>query len=136
MVRNEGHVRGELSEFKVASDLIENGCRVSYTHGEYPYDLIADLAGELLKVQVKTAKQFKDRENKYMIRTAGYTAENVDLFAGYIPGRDEMAVFYVPFEDAGQNASVTYTSREELSEHNASNAKFGENHTFEEVVKR
>lgn len=134
MARNKGHIQGELSEFKIASDLVENGCRVSYTHGDYPYDMIADLDAELFKVQVKTANKVKNRSNKYMIRTAKYTAENVDLFAGYVPERD--TVFYVRFEDAGQNASVTYTGRNELSEHNASTAKFGDEHTFEEVVKQ
>jgi len=89
----KGHLRGELSEFKTAPDLIEIGCRVSYTHGEYPYN-----------------------------------------FAGYVPERD--TVFYVPFKEAGQNASVTYPPRKERREHHISKAKFGDDYSFEKAVKR
>ena len=35
----KGHLRDEFSEFKTAPDLNEIGCRVSYTHGEYPVPL-------------------------------------------------------------------------------------------------
>lgn len=131
MLRDEGHVQGELSEFKVAENLVKNGCRVSYTYGGYPYDLIADYDSTLYKVQVKTTSN--DRTRKYEISTKGYARENVDLFAGYVPQED--GVFYVPFEDAGNTRSaVNFTSREELDTWHQEKAKFAEDHTFLDAI--
>lgn len=132
MSRNEGHVTGELSEFKVASDLVEKGCRVSYTHGQYPYDLIADHQGDLLRIQVKTGNSDKGRSQKYRISTDGYDEADIDFFAGYAPDEDD--VFYVPFSDATTTYAVTFTPRAQLSEINAERAKLAENHTFEKVI--
>jgi len=134
MVRNPGHVSGELSEFKVAEDLIENNCRVCYTHGQYPYDLIGDHDGELFKIQVKTAKKKPAQKRAYQIRTKGYEAKDIDLFAGYISDKDE--IFYVPYEEAGAYSSVTYTPRASLSEHNAREANLIKDHRFEAVISR
>lgn len=134
MVRNDGHVRGELSEFKVAEDLIEQKCRVSYTHGQYPYDLIGDFDGNLLKIQVKTGNKEKNRKRKYRINTEGYEKRNVDLFAGYARKPDE--VFYVPFEEAESSSSfaVTFTDGDKLNPSNAERAKLAEDYTFKKVI--
>lgn len=132
MVRHKGHVRGELSEFKVASNLVENGCRVSYTHGQYPYDLIGDLDGELFKIQVKTANKDKNRTRKYQITPEGYDAVDVDFFAGYAPGEDN--VFYVPFGEVDGRFAVTFTKSDDLSDINAERAILAEDYTFEKVI--
>lgn len=134
MSRNPGHVSGELSEFQVALDLIEHDCRVSYTHGQYPYDLIADFDSELFKVQVKTAKKKPNQTQAYEIRTKGYDSDDVDLFAGYISERD--FVFYFPYEEAGAYCSVTFTPEETMAEHNAQLANLAKDHTFESVMNR
>lgn len=132
MERNQGHLTGELSEFQVALDLIENGCRVSYTHGQYPYDLIGDYDSELYRIQVKTAKQV--RSQKFQITTRGYDPADVDLFAGYVSEKDE--VFYIPYEESGKTSSVTYTPREILSDINAERANLAEDHTFKKAIAR
>jgi len=46
--------KGDLAELKVAADLIERGCSLSFPYGEdSDYDLIADKNGVLHRVQVK-----------------------------------------------------------------------------------
>ena len=128
MKRNPGHITGELAEFKVAETLVENGCRVSYTYGQYPYDLIADTGSELLTIQVKTATSKADRDCTYRINTGGYDPGDFDLFAGYAAPEED--VFFVPYEDAGSYYSVTYRSEDELTEHNAKQANLAADHTF------
>src|SRR6476660_3392444 len=47
--------KGDLAELKVATDLIDRGCRISIPFGEdCDYDLIADFNGRLHRVQVNT----------------------------------------------------------------------------------
>ena len=138
MNRNIGHVQGEASEMEVALDLISNGCRVSQTYGHsHPYDLIADRGGQLLKIQVKTAKTRKG-VNQYFIKlpdTTKYTRETVDLFAGYAPGEDR--VFYVPYPEMGARASVTFTPLDKMgSAANRERANHISEYTFEEAIKR
>lgn len=137
MTRRDGHIQGEESEMKVALDLIDNGCRVAYTHGHtHPYDLIADRDGELLKIQVKTAKHLRTRKHSIELSDAKkYDAKDVDLFAGY--ARKEDDVFYVPNEEMGKRASVTFTSPEKMgSEESRERAKLAEEYTFEASYKR
>jgi hypothetical protein len=129
MARNEGHVQGELAEFEVAADLVDQGCRVSYTHGEYKYDLVADCGGDLFRVQVKKANRDSDRPWKYRLFTDRYEEGDVDLFAGYV--FEEDAVFYVPFEEVGSEFRINTKSSDEMSEANARRAKLIDDYTLE-----
>jgi len=72
MTRNTGHIDGEEAEFAVAAHLVRQGCRVSYTHGLYKYDLVADKDDELLRVQVKKANQNNEKPWKYRLFTEQY----------------------------------------------------------------
>jgi Holliday junction resolvase-like predicted endonuclease len=46
--------KGDLAELKVAVDLMDRGCRLSFPFGEdSDYDLIADCDGVLHRVEVK-----------------------------------------------------------------------------------
>jgi len=132
MARNKGHVQGELAEFEVAADLVEQGCRVSYTHGEYKYDLGADCGGNLFRVQVKKANRDGDKPWKYRLFTDRYEEGDVDLFAGYV--FEEDAVFYVPFEEAGSEFRINTKSREEMIEANASRAKLLDDYNLERAI--
>lgn len=135
MTRNEGHVQGELAEFTVATDLIRNNCRVSYTHGQYKYDLIADKDDELLRVQVKKANQDSNKPWKYRIFTDRYEAGQVDLFAGYIVEKN--IVFYATFDDVGSNEfRINTKSREDMIPSNAERANLLEDYTFERAISR
>jgi len=137
MVRNSGHLRGEASEMKVALDLIDNGCRVAYTHGHsHPYDLIADKDNCLLKIQVKTAKH--EDKRRYAIKLPNpdkYDRETVDLFAGYVIEED--AVFYVPYPELGGRSPVTFTPPSKMgSDKNRDDAHLPSDYTFEAARSR
>jgi len=133
-VRNPGHVDGELAEFHTAADLVDHNCRVSYTHGLYKYDLIADRADELLRVQVKKASQDTDKEWKYAIPTGGYTDDEIDLFAGYAPEPDK--VFYVPVEETGSEFRVLNKTGEDMNESNRERAKLIDDYSFERAFRK
>ncbi|GAA1328901.1 hypothetical protein GCM10009647_067250 [Streptomyces sanglieri] len=126
--RNPGHVDGELAEFHAAADLVDHNCRVSYTHGLYKYDLIADKEDELIRVQVKKASQDPDKDWKYSIPTGGYSDDEIDLFAGYAPEPDK--VFYVPIEETGSEFRVLDKTGENMNEYNRSLAKLIDHYSF------
>ncbi|MWG35299.1 group I intron-associated PD-(D/E)XK endonuclease [Halomarina oriensis] len=133
MSRNTGHVDGELAEFAVAADLVRNDCRVSYTHGQYKYDLVADKDDHLLRVQVKKANQITKTPWKYRIFTDRYEAGQVDLFAGYVVKEDK--VFYATFGEVGSNEfRVNAKGRDEMTEHNAGVANLIDDYTFDRAL--
>ncbi|MHC3438952.1 group I intron-associated PD-(D/E)XK endonuclease [Natrialbaceae archaeon A-gly3] len=133
MTRNEGHVDGEVAEFAVAADLVRKDCRVSYTHGLYKYDLVADKDDNLLRVQVKKANEISDKPWKYRIFTERYEEGQVDLFAGYIVDIDE--VFYATYDDVGaKEFRINTKQRDELSDSNAKRAKLLEDYTFDRAI--
>ena len=134
MERNQGHVDGELAEFAVAADLVSKGCRVSYTHGEYKYDLIADEDDELLRVQVKKANQDTDKPWKYRIFTDRYEEGQVDLFAGYIA--DTGKIFYATADEVGSEFRVNAKSGDEMNDHNKELAKLVDEYTFERAISK
>jgi hypothetical protein len=135
MNRNRGQIDGAEAEITVAADLVHQGCRVSYTHGLYRYDLIADNDDELLRVQVKKANRNNDKPWKYRLFTDEYQEGEVDIFAGYILEMDE--VFYVAFDEIGENNfRVNTKDRSELSEHNAAQANLLEDYTFERAFRK
>jgi hypothetical protein len=135
MSRNDGHRSGELSEFAVAADLVEKGCRVSHTHGEYKYDLVADWDDCLLRVQVKKANQDNEKSWKYRIFTDRYEAGEVDLFAGHIADTNQF--FYATFEEVGSNEfRINSKSSDEIEDYNLEQAKLVEDYTFNRAVSR
>ncbi|WP_353635626.1 group I intron-associated PD-(D/E)XK endonuclease [Halobacterium sp. NMX12-1] len=108
---------------------------MSYTHGLYKYDLVADKDDELLRVQVKKANQNNEEPWKYRLFTEQYQEGQVDIFAGYIVERDK--VFYVAFDEVGSNNfRINTKDRAELSDHNASVANLLEDYTFERAFRR
>jgi len=133
-IRNPGHVDGELAEFHTAADLVDHDCRVSYTHGLYKYDLIADKEDELIRVQVKKASQDTDKEWKYSIPTDGYTDDEIELFAGYAPEPDK--VFYVLVEETGSEFRVLDKTGENMNEHNRDLAKLIDDYSFERAFRK
>lgn len=135
MSRNTGHIDGEVAEFAVAADLVRKDCRVSYTHGLYKYDLVADKNDELLRVQVKKANRNNEKPWKYRLLTDQYQEGQVDIFAGYIVEKDE--VFYVAFDEVGENNfRVNTKDSNELSDHNAREANLLEDYTFERAFRK
>jgi hypothetical protein len=102
--------KGDLAELKVAADLIGRGCRISIPFGEdCDYDLIADYAGRLHRVQVKHAcsdgrivlvrcRSHSLTNGKVRV-TKSYTAEMVDWIAVYDCTSERC--FYCPSRELG-----------------------------------
>ena len=147
MTGNEGRVQGEVAEFAVATHLVRQGHQVSYTHGQYRYDLVVDVSNRvdtdetvdvedpfpLYRVQVKKANQDSEKPWKYRLFTDQYQSGEVDLFAGYIVDMDE--VFYVAFDDIGANDfRINTKGADEMIPSNAERANVLEEYTLERAL--
>lgn len=106
--------KGDLAELKVAADLIDRGCRLSFPYGEdCDYDLIADFRGTLHRVQVKYTEsdgrvigvrcRSHSLTNGKIRRTKCYTAKTVDWIAAY--DRTSDWCYYVPACELGTGRS-------------------------------
>jgi Holliday junction resolvase-like predicted endonuclease len=107
--------KGDLAELKVATDLIERGCRISIPFGEdCDYDLIADFEGRLHRVQVKYARSDgrivlvrcrSQSLTKGKVRaTKRHTQEMVDWIATYDCTTERC--YYCPSRELGNGRSV------------------------------
>ena len=98
--------KGSLGEHAVICDLLSRQHHVSMPVGDYlPYDLIADINGELLKVQVKSATEnnnvckIYNKKSKVVQgtwQTVKYKHNSYDLLALYNLTRG--IVVYVPHD--------------------------------------
>jgi PD-(D/E)XK endonuclease len=106
--------KGDLAELKVAADLAERGCSISFPYGEdCDYDLIADFEGRLHRVQVKYTEsdgrvigvrcRSHSLTNGKVRRTKCYTAKTVDWIAAY--DRTSDRCYYVPACELGGGRS-------------------------------
>ena len=97
--------KGNLAELKVAADLVARGCELSIPFGEdSSYDLVADFAGRLHRVQVKFTRsdghvvvvgcRSHSLTNGRVRRTKIYTAAMVDWVVVYDQTTDRC--YYVP----------------------------------------
>lgn len=102
--------KGDLAELKVATDLIDRGCRISIPFGEdCNYDLIADYEGRLHRVQVKYTQSdgqivvIRCRSHsltKGKVRaTKLYTSAMIDWIAAYDPTTE--CCYYLPSWELG-----------------------------------
>lgn len=85
--------KGMALEAKIMTDLLRCGCAVSTPWGDTErYDLVVDVGGDLLRIQVKSARtrnggetiEFDCRSNHYTskgIKHNTYSADEVDYFA-------------------------------------------------------
>jgi hypothetical protein len=141
MTDNHGRSQGEASELEVAIHLIGKDFRISQTFSHsHPYDLIVDVGGELLKIQVKTANS-RGPGNQYQIEINDeqeYDFDNVDLFAGNAPDVEvNDGVFFVPYPEMEKRASVTFTPLEDMgADVNRERANHISQYTFEEALSR
>ena len=91
--------KGNLTELQCLTSFYEQGCHVSLPYGENSrYDMIVDINGKLLKVQVKTASLRKEDENAIefscrstRVNSQGtisnkYTPDEIDYFATFWKG--------------------------------------------------
>ncbi len=94
--------KGNLTELQCLTAFYEQGCHVSLPYGENSrYDMIVDVDGFLIKVQVKTSSLKKGSENNEAIsfscrsshvnssgvKNIKYTKEEIDYFATFWDGQ-------------------------------------------------
>ncbi|MGN6558884.1 MAG: group I intron-associated PD-(D/E)XK endonuclease [Solirubrobacterales bacterium] len=112
--------KGDLAELKVATDLIDRGCRISIPFGEdCDYDLIADYEGRLHRVQVKHTRsdgrivlvrcRSHSLTNGKVRVTKHYTPATVDWIAVYDCTSERC--FYCPSSELGAAGRATLTLR-------------------------
>lgn len=106
--------KGDLAELKVAADLADRGCSISFPYSEdCDYDLIADFEGTLHRVQVKYTEsdgqvvgvrcRSHSLTNGKIRRTKNYTAATVDWIAVY--DRTSDRCYYIPACELGSGRS-------------------------------
>jgi PD-(D/E)XK endonuclease len=109
--------KGDLAELKVAADLMERSCSLSFPYGEdCDYDLIADFEGRLHRVQVKYTEsdgcvvtlrcRSHSLTNGKVRRTKLYTASMVDWIAVY--DRTTNGCYYLPSGELGTGRSTLH----------------------------
>jgi hypothetical protein len=89
--------KGDIAEQAAILKLLQLGWGVSKPFGDrLPYDLIVDISGKLVKLQVKSA-WFDERDQNYFVdvrRTK--TNRRVMLREVYHPGDFDFALVYIP----------------------------------------
>src|ERR1044072_7728993 len=109
--------KGDLAELKVAADLVDRGCHLSFPYGEdCDYDLIADRNGVLHRVQVKYTESdgkvigvrcmSHSLTNGKIRQTKHYTAEIIDWIAVY--DRTSDRCYYFPARELGAGKSYLH----------------------------
>ena len=86
--------KGNLTELQCLAAFAQCGCSISIPYGDNSkYDFIADVEGQLLKIQVKTASLKDDSSIKFSCRSTHvnctgvknerYSSNDIDYFATY-----------------------------------------------------
>ncbi len=108
--------KGNLTELQCITAFYEQGYSVSIPYGENSrYDFIADVNGELLKIQVKTSRVKKENEaivfacRSTNVNTKGtiyhrYTKEQIDYFATFWNGK----CYLVPVEECSTEKTLRF----------------------------
>jgi len=100
----QSHQNGAIAESIVQTELYRQEYPVSIPASEEPYDMIADVGGELLKVQVKSMfTREKNGTTRYRAElrptsNGGYSEDDVDAFA--LVNTDYNQVYWLWFDEA------------------------------------
>lgn len=107
----ESDMKGNKTEINCIAAFINLGYMVFTPVGESGrYDFIADIDGQLLRIQCKTARkgscngsfQFENRSMYRHNRSMYYTKEEIDYFATFYNGQ----CYLVPIEECGTGAKT------------------------------
>jgi hypothetical protein len=115
--------KGDTAETAILASLTEFGHVVSVPFaGAASYDLVADLEGELVRVQVKHGRITGDHVEVSLRRTnpnhneyveSYYRADEIDTYAIYAPEIDRS--FWLPFEEApGSSLRIRYRGQPDI----------------------
>ena len=106
--------KGVITEHKVIAKLLQLGYTVSSVIGDNsPYDIVLEIKNILYKVQIKTARRYKNsiifNTESYRINTKGYYKTNyenkIDFFIVWLPEDDKFYMAKVE-EVARGNATL------------------------------
>lgn len=139
-------LRGDVTEQTVALRLMKLGVAVARPIGDNQrYDLIADVSGNLHKVQCKTAFEppsedslkVELRNRSYRtdgeIRKSTYEEGEIDVYAVYAPSTEE--VYWVPFEEAPKTQmNLNTNDPSELTPPCRAKARFAQDYRLEEKL--
>ena len=123
--------KGNLTELQCLTAFYEQGCHASLPYGENSrYDMIVDIDGSLIKVQVKTSSWRVEGEsiafscrsshvNASGVKNIKYTQQEIDYFATFWDGQcylipvsecsTEKTLRFVPPKN-GQSKGITFAS--------------------------
>lgn len=126
---------GRAGEYLVAADLLRNGFDCFHAAQGMPYDLVADVRGRLIRIQVKSTRTPEVLPGKgrlayrFWVSRCGrggvnrYTEDDVDVFAlvaldrgsvGYLMAKDMVRTLFVaPDEHRGSHACEKKSLRNE-----------------------
>lgn len=109
--------KGNLTEMQCMAAFMAENCGVSIPFGDNSkYDFIADVGGQLLKIQVKTASPSKKAENAVSfscrsthlnckgVQNVRYTKEEIDYFATYYQGQ----CYLVPVSECSAEKTLRF----------------------------
>ena len=133
---------GTAGEHLVCADLILKGHKAFLSAAGLHYDILTDLNGSLIKIQVKTTRKpspislIKDRSKRYLIniRRMGkngrkeYTEKEVDVFA--VVALDIKKIAYIPIKKIQQ----TMVFRDEKPLNQSKEARYFDDLTFEKAM--
>lgn len=134
------HEKGMITELTVQREFIEHGFNVSVPLlPSSRYDMIVDIYGNLIKVQVKTSRPIKNsdgftfnlrssRTHRWGVTNEKYTKDDVDLFATVYDNK----VYIVPqyLVDGKNQCNLRYTS----ANNQIHNIMFADDFEFNNVV--
>ena len=110
--------KGNLTELQCLTAFYQEGCHVSLPYGENSrYDMIVDVQGKLIRVQVKTSSLKKNSNdaitfscrsshvNSTGVQNTKYTDEEIDYFATFWEGQ----CYLIPVSECSTEKSLRFS---------------------------
>lgn len=109
--------KGNLTELQCITEFVKNGITVNIPYGNNArYDFIAEIKGQLFKIQVKTPRKSESDDTKFMIECETshvvskktvhrrYNENEVDFFATYYQGK----CYLIPFNECSRSKTLRF----------------------------
>lgn len=107
--------KGNLTELQCLTAFYEEGCHVSLPYGENSrYDMIVDIDGILIRVQVKTSSLKDDgaisfscrssHVNSMGVKNIRYSAQEIDYFATFWDGQ----CYLIPVQECSVEKTLRF----------------------------